>query len=76
MVPDALHVRKTILYCRKPLAFEQVRRVHGVLAGAQFLGERAHSISESLHVVEQHNFGHLSTSLFSDDTPKVMGESY
>jgi len=33
--------------------------MHGVPADAQLLGERAHPVGESLHVVEQHNLGHF-----------------
>src|SRR6202034_1384274 len=41
-----------------PLATEQVGRVHGVPADAQVLGERAHSVGQSLYMVEQHDLGH------------------
>jgi hypothetical protein len=33
------------------------------LFGAQLLGERAYPVGESLHVVEQHDFGHLYTPI-------------
>ena len=37
--------------------------MHGVPAGPQLVGERAHPVGESLHVVEQHDLGHLYTPL-------------
>jgi hypothetical protein len=37
--------------------------VHGVAIGAQLLGERAHSVGESLYVMEQNDFGHLYTPI-------------
>ena len=46
---------------RWPLAFEEVRRVHGMAAFAQALGERAHPFGESLNVMKENNLGHLSS---------------
>ncbi|HSJ19005.1 MAG TPA: hypothetical protein VK964_00365 [Nocardioidaceae bacterium] len=37
----------------------KVRGVHGSAPGPELLGEREHPVGESLHVVEQHDFGHL-----------------
>lgn len=37
--------------------------MHGVASGAQLSGKRAHPLREALHVVEEHDFGHFSTSI-------------
>ena len=59
LAAHALDVRDAVVDARRALAIEQVRGVHGVPAGAQLLGERAHPVGESLHVVEQHDVGRL-----------------
>jgi hypothetical protein len=37
-----------------------------VPAGGQLVGNRAHPVGESLHVMQQHDFSHPSTLLLSD----------
>jgi hypothetical protein len=37
--------------------------MHRVPAAAQLLGEREHPVGESLHVMEQHDLGHLYTPI-------------
>src|SRR5262249_33114550 len=59
LVLDALDERDAVVDGRRPLAVEQVRCVHGVPTGAQLLGERAHPVGQSLHVMEQHHFSHF-----------------
>ncbi len=67
LVADAADVRDAVVDGRRSLAVEEVRRVHGVRAGAQLIGERAHPVGESLDVMEQHYVGHLP--LLSSDVP-------
>jgi hypothetical protein len=69
LVPDAPDVRDPLVDGRRSLAVEQVRRVDGVPAGAQLLGERAHAVGQPLHVVEQHDFGHLYTPVIQQTHP-------
>jgi hypothetical protein len=58
VVPDPLDERDAVVDGCRPLAVEQVGRMDPVPAGAQLVGERAHAVGESLHVVEQHDFSH------------------
>ena len=61
LVPDLLGEPEALVEGRRPLAVEQVRGVDGVPAGAQLIGEGAHPVGESLHVVDQQDLGHLYT---------------
>jgi hypothetical protein len=71
-VPEALKICDAVVDSRGSLAVEEVRGMHVVPASAQLRSERAHAVGKSLHVVEQHNLGHLSTLLSSDHSHRMI----
>ena len=58
--------RHSFLERPEGLPVEEVRRVHGVTALPELLGERADSVGQPLDVVEQHDFAHLRPSSTND----------
>src|ERR1700761_1230150 len=63
LVADLLHEGDAVFDGGRVFAIEQVWGVDRVPALAEFLGERAHSVGQPLHVMEQHDLGHRSFSL-------------
>ena len=56
---DLLRVAHSLVKGGEGAAVEQVGRVHGMPGAAQLVGEGDDAGGQSLHVVEEHNLGHL-----------------
>ncbi len=74
--PDPSNVRGAVIDGRESLALEKVRRVDGVTAGAQLLGECEHAPGPPLHVVEQHDFGRPHSPTARDGGDAVTARAW